>query len=301
MKRFVIRLFVFLAIMFVLDRVFGVAMKYIQDHAKGGDIAHHNYILQESNEDILIFGSSRALHHYNPQIIKDSLNLSCYNCGQSGNGIILFWGWWQIIKERYKPKMIVYDISPNFDYYQIEDNHKYIGWLRNEYDHKYIKKIFEDVDPMERYKQISFMYRYNSKFLQCLTDYIHPLFQLRPDGYESLGGEMDRMKIKVDNKLDEVNYSIDKLKISYLNKFVDDCEKSGVKLIFVASPSWYGSKGENYEPIKNICSLYNLRFVDYSNGKGFVHNNKLFKDGNHLNSYGADEFTKDLCSYLINY
>jgi len=301
MKRFVIRLLVFLAIMFVLDRGFGLAMKFLQDHAKGGDIAHHNYILHESKEDILIFGSSRALHHYNPQIIKEALNMSCYNCGQSGNGIILFWGWWHIIKERYKPKIIIYDISPNFDYYQSEDNHKYLGWLRNEYEHEDIKKIFEDVDPTERYKQISFMYRYNSKFLQCLTDYVYPLLKLRPDGYEPLGGEMDRMKIKDEDQLDLVNYSIDKLKISYLHKFVDDCERSGIKLILVASPLWYRFKGENFVPIKHISSLHKITFVDYSNNKEFVHNNKLFKDGNHLNSYGADEFTKELCNYLVKY
>ena len=115
MKRFVIKILVFLAIMFILDRGFGLAMKYLQDHAKGGYVGHHNYILHQANEDILIFGSSRAIHHYNPQIIEDSLGMSCYNCGQDGNGIVLFYGWWQMIKERYQPKMIVYDVNPSFD------------------------------------------------------------------------------------------------------------------------------------------------------------------------------------------
>lgn len=227
--------------------------------------------------------------------------MSCYNCGQSGNGIILFWGWWQIIKERFKPKIIIYDINPNFDLYISEDNHKYLGWIRSEYEKEYIKKIFEDIDPTEKYKQLSFMYRYNSKFLQCLTDFMHPLFELRPDGYEPLGGEMDIMKIKSNAPKDHVNYHVDRLKLTYLNAFVEDCERSGIKLLFVASPLWYGSKGEIYEPIKNICSLYDIRFVDYSNDKGFVHNNIMFKDGSHLNAYGANEFTKDICTFLIKY
>ena len=100
MKRFVIRLIAFLFVMLTIDRGFGMVMNYLQENAKGGYIGHHNYILQRANEDILIFGSSRALHHYNPQIVIDSLGMNCYNCGQDGNGIILFYGWWQIIKER---------------------------------------------------------------------------------------------------------------------------------------------------------------------------------------------------------
>ena len=112
MKRFVIRLIVFLIIMFILDRGFGFTMAYLQNHAKGGYIGHHNYILNNSNEDVLIFGSSRAIHHYNPQVLLDSIGMSCYNCGQDGNGIVLFYGWWHLMKNRHQPKMIIYDVKP---------------------------------------------------------------------------------------------------------------------------------------------------------------------------------------------
>lgn len=296
MKRFIIRLLVFLSIMFILDRGFGVAMKYLQEHAKGGYVGHHNYILNQSNEDILIFGSSRAIHHYNPQIIADSLGMSCYNCGQDGNGIVLFYGWWQIMKNRHLPKMIIYDVNPEFDLLT-GDNVKYLGWLRSEYDNDDVKGIFEDVDPTEKYKMQSMMYRYNSKFLQNVIDYIHPIFQISPNGYLPLKGKMDRMKIKY--KIgDKRKYKFDPIKMSLLKAFTNDVKGRNIQLLFVASPIWYGKDEDEFAPIKDLCDKEDVTFFNFSNDAAFVRNDVLFKDGLHLNSSGADEFSKVLCSIL---
>lgn len=298
MKRFVIRLLIFLAIMFVLDRGFGLAMKYLQDHAKGGYVGHHNYILHQANEDILIFGSSRAIHHYNPQIIEDSLRMSCYNCGQDGNGIVLFHGWWQMIRDRYQPKMIIYDVNPSFDLLIGEDNSKYLGWLRSEYDHEGVKKVFEDIDPTEKYKMMSMMYRYNSKFLQNITDYLHPLFNISPNGYLPLDGEMDKMKIKEEREEKEPSYAFDSQKLSYIEALIKDTKERGIQLIFVASPVWYGMSNEVFAPLMEECMKCQIPFRDYSNDMNYVHNDKMFKDGSHLNAFGADEFTKEVCEIL---
>ena len=39
-------------------------------------------------------------------------------------------------------------------------------------------------------------------------------------------------------------------------------------------------------------------FQDFSNNPKYVHCNKYFHDGVHLNAHGADEFTKDLVKKL---
>lgn len=297
MKRFVIKLLYFLAILFVLDRGFGLSMKYLQDHAKGGYVGHHNYILNQANEEILIFGSSRALHHYNPQIIEDSLRMSCYNCGQDGNGIVLFYGWWQIIKDRYQPKMIIYDVNPGFDLLIGEDNSKYLGWLRSEYDNEGVKKVFEVIDPTEKYKMMSMMYRYNSKFLQNIIDYFHPIFSITSNGFLPLKGEMDKMKIK-SKKTNDAELVFDSQKLTYMENFIEDVKARGINLVFIASPVWYGVPEERFKPLKDICMKQGVQFYNYSNDSNYVHNDVMFKDGSHLNSYGADEFTKNICRFL---
>lgn len=50
------------------------------------------YIANKATDDIIILGSSSATHHYVLQIIEDSLGLSCYNCGEEGNGVVLAYG-----------------------------------------------------------------------------------------------------------------------------------------------------------------------------------------------------------------
>ena len=297
MKRFVLRLLVFLTLMFILDRGFGVSMKYLQDHAKGGYVGHHNYILHQADEDILIFGSSRAIHHYNPQIIEDSLGMSCYNCGQDGNGIVLFYGWWQLMKNRHLPRMIIYDVNPEFDLFS-GDNLKYLGWLRSEYDNEAVKQIFEDIDYTEKYKMQSMMYRYNSKFLQNIIDCIHPIFQISPNGYLPLKGEFDRMKIK--NRKNEDKIIFDSLKIEYLVSLIKDIKDHGIKLVFVASPVWYGLNDISFEPLIKICNEKNVLFYNYSNDTIFIKNDELFKDGTHLNKKGADTFTCEISDQLKN-
>ena len=292
MKRFVIKLLAFLLLMFIVDRGVGLGMKYMQEHAKGGYIGHHNKIIN-SDEDILIFGSSRAIHHYNPQIIKDSLGMSCYNCGQDGNGIILFYGWWQLMKDRHTPKLVIYDVNPGFDLLLGENNQKYLGWLRSEYDSNDIKPIFDAIDETERYKMQSMMYRYNSKFLQNIVDYVHPIFKIKSDGFLPLKGEMDEMKIKK-KRNESKHQKVDSLKLELIEKLVIDIKKYNAQVIFVASPVWYGKEDSQFDALEDICKKWEVPFYNYSNSPKYVRNNHYFKDGSHMNARGADEFTKDM-------
>ena len=297
MKRFLILIGLFFVLMFGLDQLSGLAFNWLSKHAKGGYIAHHNYILEDTNEDILIMGSSRAIHHYNPKIITDSTGLSCYNCGQDGNGIVLFNGWWDIINDRYFPKMIIYDINPGFDIVQGEDNHKYLGWLKETYDHPGVQEIFDAVDKNERYKMQSYMYRYNSKFLQILADNIHPIFSIKGNGFLPLKGDIDSMKVDRNRKVKE-EFKVDTLKMNLIEDFVSDSKNT--KVFFVISPMWYGSNPELVDYIKNYCDERNISFYDYSNNPKYVHQAKYFKDGSHLNEFGANEFTKDLMKQIRN-
>lgn len=296
MKKFLLRIAIFFAILVVIDRVAGYAFSYMSKHSKGGYVGHHNYITDGVHEDVLIFGSSRAIHHYNPQIIADSLGLSCYNCGQDGNGILLFYGWWQIMKEHHKPKVIIYDITSAFDLHVGEDNHKYLGWLKESYERANVREIFAAVDKTEKVKMLSQMYRYNSKFQEIAADYIHPLHVVKENGFLPLQGEVDTMRIRKDINTPAEMIQDDPMKISYMNKFIDDAE--GVCLIFVASPKWYGSVTNEYSAIRSICEERGIPFMDYSNDPKYVHSNVYFKDGTHLNARGADEFTRDLIREL---
>ncbi len=295
MKKFLLKVGLFFLALIIVDRALGMVFSYMGEHAKGGYVGHHVYVTDKVNDDVLIFGSSRAIHHYNPQIISDSLDMTCYNCGQDGNGIVLFYGMWKMIKERYHPKMIIYDVSSSFDLYEGENNQRYLGWLRADFDRPGIKEVFAAVDSTEEYKMMSMLYRYNSKFMQNITDYVHPIFRIEGNGYLPLKGKMDKMKVREENYSRPLA-SVDSLKINYINKLIDSVGET--KIVFVVSPSWYNPVEGTFQPIKEICKQRHITFIDFSEDKKYIHNDKYFRDGSHLNAIGADEFSKDLSKTL---
>lgn len=297
MKRFIIKITLFFVLLVVVDVLCGFSLGYFAMNAKGGFTLRDTYICDKLETDFLLMGSSRCVRHYNPQIISDSLGMTCYNTGQMGNGIILNYGRLKMIDEKKKPKVVIYDIAPDFDLFVGDDNHRYLTWLKQHYERNGIADIFEKVDPTEKYKMESQMYRYNSRIIEIMTDYLHPISNARADGFSPLKGELDRTKIKiVGRKLGTP--VVDKVKLDYINKLIDELD--GVKLYFVVSPRWYGMDSVQFQPIMDICQERGIPFIDFSNNPKYVHQDIYFKDGNHMNGRGADEFTKELIGSIKN-
>ena len=295
MKWFIVKVLIFFILVFAFDLLFGQACNFLNSHAIGGDTKRHYYVCNETKESVLVFGSSRAHHHYNPAIISDSLGVSCFNCGQEGAGAILNYGRSLLISERYKPQLIIYDVIPIYDLLLEEDNHKYLGLLKPYYHCYGIPEIFESVDKTEKYKMLSNMYRYNTRFIQMVSDNIHPMGETDFKGYCPFNEEMDTLKISR-TKVEKKEYNYDQIKIEYFRNITDVFNET--RLIFVVSPFWNGVDSTVFQPVKSLCNEKSIDFIDFSNCPKYVHHNEYFKDGFHLNSTGADEFTKDLMSEI---
>lgn len=298
MKKYLIKISLLFLLLFLIDQAFGHCMNYVISHINIGGTGRDNYICNAASDDIMIFGSSRAENHYNTQLMTDSLGVSCYNCGESGCGVILNYGRLLMTLERHRPRIILYDVAYGFDIFKVDDNHKYLYRLKPHYNRKGIDSIFTSVDPLEKYKMMSSLYRNNSSFLQNIVVY---LTNIATDtgvrGYRPLEGNFNPMKVKAtESKDSEKNLEVDSLKLYYIDKFIERTQ--GINLIFVISPSWYGMGREVIEPIETICQRKGIRLYDFSNSKKYVGNNKFFSDGQHLNSYGADEFTRDIVKLL---
>lgn len=294
MRKFIAKIVLLFAIIAICDYVFGLGMGYVVRHINIGGQGRDNYICDVGEDDIMVFGSSRAVHHYNASMLEDSLGMTCYNCGDDNNGIILSYGRLMMAKERHQPKVIIEDVEPFFDLFK-DDDHKYLGWLKAHYDRQGVSEIFDAIDPTERYKMWSQMYRYNSKFLQNLVVFFTSLStDTGIKGFRPLHEDFDPMRI--DKNYDRTKYEFDPLKLEFVNKMIDLSE--GSKLYFIVSPMWYGMDSAWVAPVRDICRQRNVPFLDFSNDPKYVHNNQLFKDGIHLNAKGADEFTRDLIREL---
>lgn len=296
MRRFLLKTILFFILLVVIDVIVGRALSYMVAHANGGDNGRNNYICNQTHEDVLVFGSSRAIHHYNPKVISASLGMSCYNCGQDGNGAILSYGRLQLILQRYSPKMVIYDVMPKYDLLKGEDNHRFLGWLRAYYDKPGIEEIFEDVDVTEKYKMMCQMYRYNTKFIQVISDFFHPVHNSDYQGFRPLNKEMDMMKVTSMGKGHKPIY--DEVKIGYLERFMSLALANGVKVIVCVSPIYNGMDATELSPIVEYCKANDVLLMDYSNHPKYLHNNRYFCDGGHMNAIGANEFSKDLAKEL---
>lgn len=298
MRKFIIKISLFAILFGIVDVLFGYVMSAVSLQIDTGKTGSDNYICDKSVDDILIFGSSRAKDHYNAQMISDSLGISCYNCGASGCGIILAYGRLLMLLERHTPHTIIYEITPEFDYLDKIDNHRYLADLKRHYDRSDIDSIFWSVDPTERYKMISGMYRHNTSSWRDLFYFFHkPSKNPEIRGFLPLDQEMDSLKMSHKRQPSHLKekYVYDSLKIQYLNKFIDKTE--GVDLIFVVSPTWSG-RGAVLDTVRQICKKRSIPFLDYSNSPKYKHHPEYFFDGSHLNARGADEFTRDIIHEL---
>lgn len=294
MKKFIIKILVFFIFISLIDVLFGFACQFLNNNSKGGGTKSRYYVCKESTEDVLVFGSSRAKHHYVPDIIEDSLHLSCYNVGEDGNGIILSFGFLKMITKRYSPRLIIYDIT-RFDMVD-DDNMKYLDLLKPYYYEPGIDSIFWSINPKTRIMMISNLYRYNTTCLRLLGNYIHPMTNY-PKGYHGLTNTMDYETEELDDfkRTDKM----DPIKITFFEKFIELTKNKGITLVCCVSPYYKDVLDDvNYDAIIQLCNHYDVPFINYGTEVDYKNNKSYYQDRTHMNDIGARHFTQKLTNDL---
>lgn len=298
-KAFIFKAITFLLIVAVIDFIAGLIFSTMQRKAISGDNYRLNTIVNRQESQLLIVGSSRAVHHYAPFILQDSLGLSCYNCGIDGMGIVCNYGLFRLMASRYKPKVLTCEVTPDFDLLK-NDNTKYLEWLKPYYDEQSIDSIFWNVDKTLRLKMLSQMYRYNGAFIQIAIDFIHPMPTGIRDtrGYSPIDATMNYEPEVADNagKI----YHFDALKLLYWDKLIADCKQSGTQLIFMVSPQYKATADDwrAFQPIMEKARQNKIPFITHLTDTVFTTKHKYFKDTGHLNHVGATHYTKVICHEL---
>lgn len=299
MRKFCVKVLLFALLLVVADRTLGHVFRYMQYHSKGGDTKRMMMIADSITDDIIIMGSSRAIHHYDPRILEDSLGLSCYNCGRDGNGILFSYGQYRLFRDRHTPRLLICDVHFPFDIADNRDNDKYLGWLRYFYDRDGIDSLFIAVDPSEKWKMMSLMRRYNEKFIQIASDMVHPL-QGDIKGYRPLEGMIDYKLGDEEKEAKKKTFKYDSLKMIYWRRLIRDCKARGTQVVLAVSPIYDSGDEENFSMIRNLAEQENVPFLYHYADSAFVQNRKYFKDRVHLNRQGAERYTRELAAEIRN-
>ena len=301
MKRFFLRLFLFLFVIVLFDQLFGVGMAAILKNTEKGDWGRNNYIFNEVDHDIIIFGSSRAIHHYDPKIFSDTLGMSCYNCGEDGMGIYLMYSRYRTIESRKAPKIVIYEVLPEYDLLKDNDNLRYLKFLRPYTYFNIVDSIVNTISITERYKLWSNGYRFNSVFVDIVAQRLSKAqgtakdYTYMPEEKvmsESLYDGQD-----ISSSLDEP-FIYDKSKLALLENMIVRCIGLKTKLIFTASPKYKSISDPGYYPLQMLCEKYGISFINHSCDTVYNTDITLFSDANHLNIKGAVLFSSQLASEI---
>lgn len=301
MRRFLLKLSLYAFLVVSIDYIAGWSMQYVISNIEKGDWGRNNYIANHVKSDVIILGSSRAIHHYDPTIISESLNLSCYNCGEDGMGILLMYIRYNLMCDRHVPKLVIYEFLPDYDYFIDGDNSKYLKFLRTVNKGDIVNSLIHDISSTERYKLLSNLYRYNSNFLDIIAQYCsrNPL-TAQEYTYLPLSGEIAYQPLS--RQEGQINSMvIDSLKVKYLERLISDCKNNGSQLIFVVSPLL---GNDSYSPafawLDSLCSLNRIPIYNHYRDTFFCNNPKFFKDPYHLNEVGAESFTRLIAKEIKN-
>lgn len=298
MKKFLIHILIFFAIVAVIDLCVSILGDYLQAHAKGGMTKRTNDLVTKDHYDALILGSSRAHHHYDTPFLSDTLGLSVYNAGYDGNGVITADGLLNLVLDRYKPKLVLFDVEPAFDIYQYpNDNHyiRYISILKPYFRHPAVGNIIKEVSSEEYFKVHSGLFRYNSNLVTLLLDNLLER-SVQNKGFAPLEGKYKNHF----SKKEEREEIIDTFKLRYIENLIATAKDNEVPIVFVASPKLGINNSTELMPVKEICKQCGVEFLDYYTDAEFQ-NPSLFKEPMHLNKDGARLFSKKIVGRMLDY
>lgn len=295
-RRFIITLLALIAAAAAIDFGVGMAGDYLAGHAKGGNTQRNEYINKQMQEPVVIMGSSRASHHYDPRILADTLGLKAYNAGADGNGIVHAYMQLTEILRRYTPSIIIYDFYGQYDYATEPDLTKYLQPQRPYYGkgNDALDSVFISIDSTERFKMLCNSYRYNSRIINLLSDYLHPRNQ-NIMGYLPLEStEMTLQKPKP-----WPSHEIDAQKLEYMRRFAEKCKNAGTQLYIIVSPYYFPTADPQIPTeLTKIFQIYGAKVLNYSEATEYSANREYWSDTNHLSSLGAEAFTRQIASEI---
>lgn len=296
----------FLLIFILIDLSLGSIAKEIFFSQKTGKYARLTHSIQIDSSEVLIMGSSHANRHYVPDILGKELNMTCFNAGVQGQGIIFHTALQKMILKRHKPKFIILNIDESWlfesveSYERLADLHPYYWDYRTELD-----PILSLHSEFNTFKLLFLSYQTNSTIVHVLKYFLLP--QKDYKGYRPLNQQMEKplsQKTELINSemAKEEIQNIDTSFVNMFEEFINNAKINDINLIFTISPHLYQANGmkvnKSLELMKSMAFEHGIPLFDFSDDRTFIEQYHLFNDPGHLNNDGAILFTKLLADTL---
>jgi hypothetical protein len=285
-----------LAILFVvlalLDFLIGKAFHYYYFKQKIGPLYRTTYAIDSTKADVLVFGSSRAIHHYVPEVFENKLKMSFHNCGRDDCNLIYHMALISCILDRYTPKHVIIELNTNELSLSEEGKLSVLTPYKDKPEvYSYLKynSQYQDI------KMLSGTYVYNSMLFHIIAANLG-FAPSDHEGFVPLHGKLEYYAPTVNPqtppKADRV---------ALLDSLLQKLSAKHVPTTLVISPVWskFNEPDPQVEAIQKLIAKYpGTQFFCYENDPAFL-DNKLFDDGRHLNVTGATKFSQDLTDKML--
>jgi hypothetical protein len=292
-KTLILKFFILVGVLFLLDFLIGKTLNHYYFTQKYGEY----YILTKTIEnpsrlqaDIMVFGSSRAKRHYNPTVISGVLGGVCYNAGYDAQSILYHKAIFDIVVEKYNPKIIILEVSST-DLNLAEGSCDPLSILLPYV--QFYPELWNTLrlkSPFERIKYLSKIYPYNSLLDKIVKGNKIPQ-EVDVNGFIPFYYPTD--KPANEETYPETNLDPDKIKA--FNAFITACKEKKINLFVVYSPEYVKAMNtpSSIIYIKKKCKESDIEYISYQNSETFL-KGELFRESLHLNNIGAEKFSLDI-------
>lgn len=296
LKKFLRAVIIVVLIIIVLDRTVGYGLEKLYRKQSSGLLYRANIVVDSTTANMLVFGSSRAMHHYNPLVFEKETTNSFYNCGRDGTGFLYSAAMINAAAARYTPKLVIIDIQPK-EFTESEEGKlsPLLPYAKN----AAIEPFLQYNGHFEQLKLLSKVYPYNSLFTNLVVGILNYNKQRSQDykGFVPLEGTTNANNLEVEYE----KKNLDKDKVKVFDELLTNLEKKGVSSVVVISPIYEDFKGfETVQVCEQICAKHKRsKFFNYLNTE-ISRTKSYFKDTYHLNDTGSIVFSSDLARRLKN-
>jgi hypothetical protein len=300
-----VKLLLFITVLFVCDRALYFLMDKSFHTIETGDLGGFVNKVRRVKAEIVILGSSRARHHYEPEILRSELKTSVYNAGCDGQGIPYVRGMVDLLLKEYTPKLLIIDVDPTSLAFSQDkfDSATILAPFIDESEA--IRRILYSRGPFEPIKYLSRSFRYNSKPLAILKNinaqdssisgFVPARRTLVPSS---------QTKLELNNQVN--NWYADQGLVQLLREIIQQAKLKGVKIILSNSPRWRSDNKVDplqiplYNFLRGITLQEKIPYLSVTQGNTpSLHDASLFADPAHLNERGAKIFTNILAQWII--
>ena len=265
------------------------------------------YAEEDNSIDMIVIGSSNSFCTVNPLVLYENLGIAAYDFGSSSQPMNISALYLKEVLKTQKPKLVALEINMMTGDSINGTNEAGLRWGLTDIPLSFdkLKCIYESVGEInaEFFSYVFPVFRYHNRWKELSkTDYTY-FYQ---DKINYTKGYLETQSV-FESPINLGGYGsvgeawIDEKNVKYLDEIVKLCKDNSVELLLFKSPkeNWYSYETQ---AIRELANDRGLNFIDYNEiyykGEIDLDVSHDFRDGDHLNDFGAEKVTLHLGEYI---